>query len=257
MEVISFDGNIFKPNDINGRIECPINIRTKMANAARSASPLKSTVNEYMNSACVSFNNKSVVVNVWQFELKDFNNRSLLEHFFEDGADKAIVWGIEFYEDGNLVSASDNANTKCVIGYKSNEEAKALFMAGTKAMMFVRSMSSDIAMFFADKDELIDLVAEHLPANSNVSKTKISIIATVPVKDYDVKVTYSKGVLNAVIPHKYTMTDEMYGARYLNYSRTINMQTSKEITSFNWDALWDDLYNHRNGECTYRGSLGS
>jgi hypothetical protein len=143
------------------------------------------------------------------------------------------------------------------MGFPFNETNKALFMLGTKAMMYVRDMGNDIEQFFADANPMVEVVANALPDDADIVTDKLSLSGTVPIKDYNVRVSYRNGQFTAVIPHKYTMTDNVYGSRFSDYSRTVYFATPDDVESFDWDSLWNDLYDNRNGTCTYSGSLGS
>jgi len=149
-----------------------------------------------------------------------------------------------------------NANITCAMGYNKGDENRTLFMLGTKAMMFARTLGDSVKLFFADTDPMVDIVANAIKG-ADIKKNKLGFSGTILIKDYNVNLSFSNGKLTAVIPHKYTMTDNVYGARYSNYSRTVDLANADAVNSFNWNALWNDLYENHNGTCTYRGSLGS
>jgi len=142
------------------------------------------------------------------------------------------------------------------MGYTKQDENRTVFMLGTKAMMFARTLGDSVKLFFADIDPMVDIVANAI-SGANIKKTKIGLSGTIPIKDYNVNPSFCKGKLTAIIPHKYTMTDNVYGAQYSNYSRTIDLVNVDTVNAFNWNALWDNLYENRDGTCTYHGSLGS
>lgn len=257
MSIISFSSNLFNVNDINGVIESPDNIRTKMVRTVIDKCPHDVEVINGPYTTSILRDNKKVDISVWKFALIDVVNKGLFNSFIENGDDFVIAWSIQFYDNEKLLTdINSNANMICAMGYAVNDERRVLFMLGTKAMTFSRMFDYDIKMFFADTDPMIDAVANAIKGAS-IEKTKVGFCGDVPVKDYIVKLSFSNGKLTAVIPHKYTMSDDMYGARYVNYSKTIDFTTIDSVKSFDWDSLWNDLYDNRNGTCVYRGSLGS
>lgn len=258
MKIISFNGYEFNPRNIMGKVECPENIMSKMVKTVLDNAPKDVDVKEYAQTTSVSRGAKKVVVSVWQFNLSDWEGGKPFNYFYKDGSDKVIVWGLQFYENGKFMSnINNNANIRCAMGYPIAEERKALFMLGTKAMMYVRTMSYDIELFFSDVDSRVALISSKLPAGSKIDSDKLYVGAKVPVKDYIVNITYRNGVLAAEIPHKYTDTDLAYGAQYSNYTRYVKLPDDESVEQFDWDALWEDLYENRSGTCTYRGSLGT
>lgn len=259
MGMISFRGYEFSPKDVKGDIECPLDIRNKMVKIALGYCPSDVVVTDYTNSTTISHGDKKIIVSVWKFGLTDIQKNSPLNHLVEDGSDIAVVWGIHFYNNGKFCSdVCDLANLKCALGYSLNEERRAMFMLGTKVAQYTRPMGENIKLFFIDSaDPLIDLIAKHLPSGSDTKSTLVSLSASVPVNDYKVSVHYREGKLRATIPHKYTMTDNVYGAQYRDYGKSFDMNTSEDVDSFDWQGLWNDLYENRNGTCVYRGSLGS
>lgn len=258
MKIISFNGYEFTPKKVTGPIESPENIRAKMIRAALDKCPDDVVVTDYTNSTSIARGNKKIIISVWKFNLSDWPDGRPFNYFYKDGSEAVIVWGLQFYEDSKFLSdINKNATVKCAMGFPFAEENKALFMLGTKAMMYVRDMGNDIKLFFADANPMVEVVANALPSNANIKITKLGLSGTVPVKDYDVRVSYSNGRFTATIPHKYTQTDLVYGAQFRDYSRTVEFATSEDVESFDWDSLWNDLYDNRNGTCTYSGSLGS
>ena len=257
MSIISFDSSLFNIDSVNGPIESPKNILTKVTQAIldKCSKDVVVTYSDY--SSVITRNDKKIVSSVWKFSLKDLAVNGPLNCFIESGHDFAIVWNIQFFDCDKLLSdINPNANITCAMGYTADDENRVLFMLGTKAMMFARTLSDDAKMFFADVDPMVDIVANAIPVKID-KKTKLWFNGIVPVKDYNVIVSYNNGKLTAVIPHKYTMTDNVYGARYSNYSKSVDFTDVNSVSSFNWDSLWNDLYENRNGTCTYRGSLGS
>lgn len=257
MSIISFENDKFNVNMVNGNIESPKNILTKITQAILDKCPkdVELVYNDY--SSIIAKDNNKVIASVWKFNLKDLIVNCPLNCFVESGCDYVIVWNIKFYNNDTLLSdVHPNANITCAMGYTNQDENRTIFMLGTKAMMFARTLGDSVKLFFADVDPIVDIVANAING-ANIKKTKIGFSGTIPIKDYNVNLSFCKGKLTAVIPHKYTMTDNVYGARYSNYSRTIDLANVDAVNAFNWSALWDDLYENRNGTCTYRGSLGS
>lgn len=258
MSIISFDSNLFNINMVNGDIESPENIRTKMVKAILDKCPENGyVVTNHAYTTSIEHDNKKINVSVWKFNLKDLIANCPLNCFVESGYDFVIAWNIQFFDNDALLSdINQNANITCAMGYVKDDENRTLFMLGTKAMMFARTLGDSVKLFFADTDPMVDIVADAIPVVS-VNKTKAGFSGTVLVKDYKVTLSFRNGELVATIPHKYTMNDEVYGMRFSNYSKLVKFANEDDVRSFNWDALWDDLYEHRNGTCTYCGSLGS
>jgi hypothetical protein len=257
MSIISFESNKFTINMVNGNIESPKNILTKIMQAILDKCPkdVELVYSDY--SSIITKDNNKIIASVWKFNLKDLIVNCPLNCFVESGHDYVIVWNIKFYNNDILLSdVHPNANITCAMGYMAQDENRTLFMLGTKAMMFARTLGDSVKLFFADVDPMVDIVANAINC-ADIKKTKIGFSGIIPIKDYNVNLSFCNGKLTAVIPHKYTMTDNVYGARYSNYSRTVDFANADAVNSFNWDALWDDLYENRNGTCTYRGSLGS
>jgi len=255
--IISFDSNKFNPSMVKGDIESPENIRTKMVGVVLSLCPKDAVITDTAFTTSISRDSKKVCVSVWKFNLADLKDNCPLNCFVEAGDDAAIVWNVQLFEgDKYLSEACNYANTTCAMGYRFDEERRTLFMLGTKAASYTRAFDSCIKFLFVDPDPMVDIVADAIPAVS-VSKTKVGFSGTVLVKDYNVTLSFRNGELVATIPHKYTMNDEVYGMQFSNYSKLVKFANEDDVKSFNWDALWDDLYEHRNGTCTYCGSLGS
>jgi hypothetical protein len=258
MKIIAFKGYEFNPKDVTGNITCPENIKNKMVKAVLENTPEDVDVKEYSYTTSISRGNKKAVVSVWRFSLSDWHNTKPFGYFYKDGSEDVIVWGLQFYEDGKFVSnINENANIRCAMGFPLAEERKALFMLGTKAMMYVRDMAYSIKLFFSDSDSLVELVASKLPADSKIKSDAISLTAKVPVNDYIVDVKYQNGVLAVEIPHKYTDYERAYGAQFDNYAKFIKLNSAEAIENYDWDRLWDDLYEHRDGKNTYWGTLGT
>ena len=253
METISFKSNEFNLSQINGDIKYPSKIIEKMIFAIKS-------IHRHVDIECLNgtyvltHGNKSIHVSALQFALSDCKSIELFKEFIRCDFDKAIVCNVSLYEDCKPVSGIEKS---IAIVYNTNEENKALFMFGTKAASYIREYSKTIKLFFADNDEMVGIIADRLPKDSIINKSKIGLNGIVHLNEYDVKIAYSKGLLTAIIPHKYTATDLMYGTRFADYTRTESISTQDDARSFDWRSLWDDLYSNRNGKCIYSGSLGS
>lgn len=254
MDIITFDKNLFSPLMVKGTIECPDKILDKMINTVVSAMPSDASVTKYDNSAAITLNGKRIDVSVWKFNLSDITDCEPLNQLKDVGYNVVIVWDVKF---DSPISVHKNADITCAAGYNIDEQNRVMFMLGTKVMQYIRPMQYSIKEFFSDDDPMVAALMKVLPAGSVKSYDSISLSAEVPVNDYIVNVSYRAGNLRAVIPHKYTETDYMYGAHYANYCKSVQFATPDYIATYNWDALWNDLYENRNGTCTYRGSLGS
>lgn len=254
MEIIYFRSSEFDKSHIHGDIKCPSKIIEKMVYAIKSIHRHVDFSEHLDGMHVLAHDNKSIHVSALQFTLSDCKDIELFNDSVIDGFDRSIVCSVSLYEDDMPVSGIGDS---IAIVYSTNEENKALFMFGTKVASYIRKYSKIIKLFFEDNDEMVDIIADRLPKDSIINKTKIGLNGIVHLNDYDVKIAYSKGLLTATIPHRYTATDLMYGARYADYSRTESISTQDDVQSFDWQSLWDDLYSNRNGECIYSGSLGS
>ena len=258
MKIITFPGYEFDPKKLTNKPECPEVLRAKMVKEILSSCPDDVEVKEFSNTTSISRNGKKVNVSAWKFPLADWPEGKPFNYFRKDGSDVVLVWGVQFFDNGKFISdINDAANLRCALGYPMAEENKALFMCGTKAMQWARQFMTNAKEFLSDTDSMVEVVANALPADANLKLSPIGLTGTVPVKDYEVSVGFGNGTFTAVIPHKYTEYDAVYGARYSNYSRTVKFETPEDVAAFDWNALWNDLYENRNGTCTYRGSLGS
>lgn len=262
MSIIAFNGYDFNPKNVTGVVESPANIRSKMLEAVLSYVPQDVEVKEFTNTTSISRDNKKINLTVCKFSLNDWPNGKPFSSFYKDGSEYVVVWGLQFYEDNKFRSdICENANLKCAMGYPLAEERKAMFMLGTKASMYVRSMGEQIHDFFANEDVtgLINLMVDSLPMESKIVKqTPTVMVADIPVNDYIATVTYREdGRFTARIPHKYTDTDRAYGAQYIDYVVKMRLVNKDEIKNLDWDRLLDNLYRNRNGKCTYMGSLGT
>jgi hypothetical protein len=258
MKVITFTGYEFDPKKLLNRPECPESLRAKMVKAILSSCPDDVDVKEFANTTTIARNGKKVNISVWKFNLSDWPDGRPFNYFHKDGSEIVFVWGVQFFDNGKFRSdINDNANLRCALGYPLAEENKALFMGGTKAMQWATQFRQDVKEFLSDADSLAQDIAAHMPDGATVKITPLSMVANFVLDENDVRVGYMNGSMTATVKHHYTETDLVYGARYANYSRTVEFSSKDEVDSFDWEALWDDLYKHRNGTCTYYGSLGT
>jgi len=81
---------------INGSVESPKNILTKIMQAILDKCPkdVELVYNDY--SSIITKDNNKVIASVWKFNLKDLASNSLLNCFVESNRDYAIVWNIKF-----------------------------------------------------------------------------------------------------------------------------------------------------------------
>ena len=137
------------------------------------------------------------------------------------------------------------------------EENKALFMCGTKAMQWARQFSNSAKEFLSDADNLVKAIAAHMPPDAVVHTTNLGMDALFKFKDYDIGVRYSHGVMRATIIHQYTETEFVYGDQFSDYSISVKFKSVKEVDAYDWQGLWDNLYENRYGTLTHHGSLGT
>ena len=126
-------------------------------------------------------------------------------------------------------------------------------------MQFARIFIDDIIGFLADNDPVVDAILESLPSDSNVlKKNAVSLIADVPVNDYNIRLLFSNKRMIVTIPHKYTDYEDVYGMRFTNTSKTERFETVEDVKKYNWGDLWNYMYENRHGVCSFKGySLGT
>jgi hypothetical protein len=223
-----------------------------------SSCPDDVDIKEFANTTTIARSGKKINISAWKFNISDWPGGKPFNYFYKDGSDVVLVWGVQFFDNGKFRSdIRDNANLRCALGYTLAEENKALFMCNTKAMQWAAQFERAVEEFLSDADDIAQAIADHMPNDAKVKVTPLSMSAGFALNKYDVRVSYTDGLMTATIKHNYTETDLVYGARYANYSRTIEFTSKDEVDSFDWEALWDDLYKHRDGTCTYHGSLGT
>lgn len=259
MDIILFKDDKFDPANINGYIDRPENVHSKLISTIINYCPKDIILNDYPNVTSISYNKKKVNISLFKFKLNDYKcDDNLFEQFKNNESDIIIVWNIKFYENNILCNNIRHSDLSCATGYKFNEERKALFMLSTKVMMYIRSFNEDIKELFANEDIFINSIINKLPKTTSIiDKSKLTFKVNVPINDYIATFTYSNGNLHAMIPHKYTECDRAYGAQFQNYSVDIKFYSLDEINKFNWNSLLHDLYINKNGKCIYEGSLGS
>lgn len=260
MKIITFNGNYFNPKNVQGPVTCPTEIRDKMVKEILPDCPKDSDVKEFTFSTAISYGPKKVMVSVWQFDLKAWPGGKPFNYFYKDGSEIVIVYCIRFFNDGvRVYDAGDWAATSCALGYPKAEWRRAMFMLGTKAAQFAASMKQDVRDFFGEKNDLIELIASKLPEGSTIKKDDVKLVGKVPVKEYDVRVSFyiPGNTFTAIIPHKYSEGELVYGDKFEDYRNSVTFNTPEEVEAFDWDAFWDDLYKNKYGRLVWHGSLGT
>ena len=262
MKVISFKGYEFNPKDVSGEIQSVPYALAEAAKRALNYCPDNVIVKNYKNTVTISLGDKSMSISVWLFKLSDWKKGRPFNYFLKDGSDMIAVWGCHFYDKGKFVSdVAPSANLKYALGYKLGDEFtefSAMEYIKSKPSADVSDLRKEIEMFFTDADPLVDLIIDAMPNGSKVIKRdKISCKIHVDVKDHLATVEYKDHGLTATIHRKRTLTDDVYGVRYYDYTVTHKFNTPEDVKSYDWNKLWDDLYEHRAGEEIYRGTLGT
>lgn len=258
MKIITFTGYKFDPKKLTNKPTCPESLRAKMVKAILPACPDDVEVKEFTNTTTIQRNGKKVNISAWQFPLADWPNGRPFNYFLKDGSEMVLVWGVQFFDNGQYKSdISGAANQRCALGYPIAEENKALFMCGTKAMQWARQFSNSAKEFLSDADNLVQAIAAHMPPDAVVHTTNLGMDASFKLQENDVRVGYSHGVMRATIIHKYTETELVYGDQFSNYSVSAEFKSAEEVDAYDWQGLWDNLYENRHGKLTYHGSLGT
>lgn len=258
MKEIQINKSEFKPTKVTGSITGLSNVLNKMSSALLSNAPKDVVVEQDDTSVTISYNNKKVVASVWVFSLPNVECKSL-DTLREDGLDCAAVYDISFYNE-NGDCCTDINNCIRALGFAEVEKNKAAFMLGTKAMMWARKFSDEVKVFFLGRNNLLDVLAVNLPSDTKVvASSPTSFKAEVAVNDYTVTIfaVDRNGDLDflAHIPHKYTEYDYVYGKRFADTIKSEMFKSEEDITNYDWNALWEYLYDNRNGRCMYSGSL--
>lgn len=258
MKVITFPGYEFDSKKLLSKPKCPELLMAKMVRAVLSACPDDVDIREFANTTTVSRNDKRVNISAWQFNLNDWPSVRPFGYFHKDGSDAVLVWGIQFFDNGKFRSdINDNANLRCALGYKLAEEDSALITCSTKAAQWASQLIRDVKEFLSDTDDLAQAIADHIPDNSNIKVTKLTVKGWFKLKENYVKISYSDDIFYAEIEHNYTMGERVYGDKFSNYSTKVRFNSVEEVNSYDWDGLWDKLYENRNGTLVYHGSLGT
>lgn len=291
MKIINFTGYDFNPKNINGKVECPKELMARMVNTVLNVCPDNVEVKEYANTTSIILGNKKVNVSVWRFALADYPSQKPFGYFHKDGSDTVIVFGIQTYEDGKFVSGNDLTSQRFALGFRVADnveptqfqkdfaagmnrdypetgieiqsggkasENRAMFMLKTKVYQYANAVARDVVkLFMAEENPLVDLVIAKMPAGAKISKTKLSMRADFKIDVNNAFCHYDGKTLYAEVQHEYDETERVYGSQFRNHRRSIPMSTAEEIEAFDWDSLWDDLYENRQGVMTRKGSLGT
>jgi hypothetical protein len=199
-----------------------------------------------------------VNISAWQFNLNDWPSVRPFGYFHKDGSEAVLVWGIQFFDNGKFRSdISDSSNLRYALGYKLAEENKALLAGGSEASHLASKLRRDVREFLSDTDDIAQAIADHIPDNSNIKVTKLTMKGWFKLKENYVNVAYSDGIFYAEIEHNYTMGEQVYGDKFSNYSTKVRFNSVDEVYNYDWDGLWNKLYDNREGTLIYHGSLGT
>ena len=53
------------------------------------------------------------------------------------------------------------------------------------------------------------------------------------------------------------MGEQVYGDKFSNYSTKVKFDSVDEVNDYDWEGLWNKLYENREGTLIYHGSLGT
>lgn len=258
MKVINFTGYEFDSKKLLSKPKCPELLMAKMVRTVLSSCPDDVDIREFANTTTISRNGKKVNISAWQFNLNDWPNVRPFGYFHKDGSEAVLVWGIQFFDNGKFRSdINDNANLRYALGYKLAEEDRALLAGGAEASHLASQLIRDVKEFLSDTDDLAQAIADHIPDNSNIKVTKLAVKGWFKLKENYVKVSYLDGVLYVEIEHNYTMGERVYGDKFSNYSTKVRFNSVDEVDNYDWNGLWNKLYENREGTLIYHGSLGT
>jgi hypothetical protein len=272
MEIINFQGYEFNPKSIRGKVECPKELMARMVNTVLNVCPDNVEVKEYANTTSITLGSKKVNISVWRFALADYPSQKPFNDFHTNGSDTVIVFGIQTYESNKFVTGNSLTSQRFALGFRvagnidpeigslggKASENRAMFMLKTKVYQYANAVANKvIKLFMAEENPLIDLVIAKMPDDAKISKTKLSMRADFNIDENSAFCQYDGKTLYVEVQHEYDETDTVYGSQFMNYQRSIQMSTAKEIEAFDWGALWKDLYENRQGTVTRKGSLGT
>lgn len=260
MKIITFASYEFDPKKLTTKPECPELLRSKMVKEILFACPDDVDVKEFSNTTTISRAGKKVNISAWKFNLSDWPYGRPFNYFHKDGSEVVLVWGIQLFDNGKYISdVNDNTNLRCAMGYSLNmtDQNKAKLMSSTEALMWARQLRVDIRDFLSDADSVVQIIASNMPNKANVKVTNLTMSAEFILNGNHVSVSYYKGMLHAVIHHKYTEDEYAYGDVFSDYSVDKKIESIDEANAFDYQALWDDLYENRKGIRIYHGTLGT
>lgn len=258
MKVITFAGYEFDSKKLLNKPKCPELLMAKMVRAILPSCPDDVDIQEFANTTTISRNGKKVNISAWQFNLNDWSNVRPFGYFHKDDSEAVLVWGIQFFDNGKFRSdISDSANLRYALGYRLAEENKALLTGGAEASHLAYQLRRDVKEFLSDTDDLAQAIADHIPDNSNLKVTKLTVKGWFKLKENYVNVSYSDGIFYAEIEHNYTMGEQVYGDKFSNYSTKVKFDSVDEVNDYDWEGLWNKLYENREGTLIYHGSLGT
>lgn len=288
VELSSFD---FDAKKLTSKPECPKVLLSVMENILLKNAPEDASVRETRNTTLVDYNGKRMTISAWKFNTADCPMPAF-KKLLREGYDVSVVLAVHFFENGKFTpKVSKFANMKLAIGFVGKylvrddkvssiaNKVRTQYGAGPEtsdtnigyfASRYARDLANNIAQteydFFNPDDELKDAAIEILKNFDDTfkisSETAHSFKASVALKDYFVDIKFNNDrsgdcTLTFTIPHKYTETDRVYGARYADTTKTYTVKSVDDLEAIDLHALMKYLYDNRFGTNIYQGSLGT
>lgn len=265
MKKIEFKSYEFNAKNVQGEVTCPKEVIARMLEEVLVRTPEDAEVKEYANTTSVIRGNKKINVSAWQFALADWPDGRPFNYFTKDGSELIIVWGVTFVEDGKFVN-NGLTEYKYAVGFPSletnaSEYRRSMWAIPGMAGRGVGEYRRLIRGFFADKNDVLEALAEHLPDGAEITfRDPITLKFKMKYKDYDLYFSFNgeKNNLFAEIERHWSEYERVYGMSFVNYSSETKINSVEEVENFDWKSFIEDLYEHKHGIKTHGGySLGT
>lgn len=251
MIIHEIDENKFNVKDIHGEITSPSKLRNSFVKYYRYELPKFVNITEQPYTITLSHNNNEISFSVWKFKTNSLDSNHPISKMIYNDNENVIAWNIKIIDKYETLSSDIQ-----FVQYRDSEEDSVMYKI--KSARTLGFPKLDLQEFFTNDEDMVNALNEILHSHvSNVKKSKSKFSCNINVRDYDVKINYFNKELTATIPHKYTMQDNVYGAKFQNYCKVIKLNSPEEIRKFDWNSLWDDLYTNRNGKFIRSGGLGT